>query len=227
MRVLAIETSTARGSLALVEGDTVLASEEFRSHRAHNAMLFEPLERVLELPGARDPEIIVVGTGPGSYSGVRVGIAVANALGLALDAPVLGIPSLLAPSAADDAADYTVVGDARRHSFFRIEVRGNRVSREAELMEAERFTASVSELLRRGETVITFDEVIPAPLAEMAAEIRRDVPGARNLASLAQAMGEKERAAGRACPLEPIYLRAPFITRPGGAAPEAAAGEER
>ena len=71
MEILAIESSTSRGSLALWRDGRLVAVEEFQSERAHNSVLFGPLEAVLRQAEALD--LIVCGTGPGSYSGVRVG----------------------------------------------------------------------------------------------------------------------------------------------------------
>ena len=81
--ILGIETATPRASLALYDrdADEVLWSRDFTTERAHNGVIFEPVSEMLEQ--YRDQLTgIVVGVGPGSYSGVRVGIAVANGLGL-------------------------------------------------------------------------------------------------------------------------------------------------
>ena len=114
--LFAIETATACGSVALWKEDTVVMEETFTAPRGHNTAIFEPLKRILE-EGRSTIERVVVGTGPGSYGGVRVGIAVANTLGVALGISTAGIPSLLAV-AGSEQTNYTVVGDARRGAFF-------------------------------------------------------------------------------------------------------------
>ena len=74
--VLAIETSTPLGSIAVVEqSGNVLFSESFESNRSHNSMLFAPLQRALGTFSEIDA--VIVGTGPGSYTGVRIGISAA------------------------------------------------------------------------------------------------------------------------------------------------------
>ena len=87
--ILAIETSTTGASLALVgrQGGDVLWQASFESDRLHNAKIFDPVAEALDISRGKLGRI-VVGLGPGSYSGIRVGIAVANGLGLALDVPV-------------------------------------------------------------------------------------------------------------------------------------------
>ena len=94
MEILAIESSTPRGSLALWRDRRLVAVEEFQSERAHNSVLFGPLEAVLRQAEALD--LIVCGTGPGSYSGVRVGIAAAIGVSLARCVPLIGMPSVCA-----------------------------------------------------------------------------------------------------------------------------------
>ena len=72
MITLAIETSTTRGSIALTRDGEVLLEQSFASERSHNSQIFAPLGEALELA---IPELIAVGTGPGSYTGARIGIA--------------------------------------------------------------------------------------------------------------------------------------------------------
>src|SRR5690349_8112170 len=112
---LALETSTARGSLALwdAHAQSLIAEETFQADRSHNAALFAPLGRLMEgLPAGTRIEWILAGTGPGSYSGIRVGLAVANALSLALHAPVFGWASIAGLPEAE--GEFWVTGDARR-----------------------------------------------------------------------------------------------------------------
>src|SRR5947209_2188686 len=79
MITLALETSTATGSVALLENGRALFSERFGASRGHGSELFVSLERARSLVSRCDQ--IVVGLGPGSYAGVR--IAIAAAIGLA------------------------------------------------------------------------------------------------------------------------------------------------
>src|SRR6056297_2108198 len=134
--ILAIETSTTHASLALVNSvdGPVVRECRFVSERAHNAVIFEPVTDLLADHGG-DLEGIAVGLGPGSYGGVRVGIAVANGLSLVLGIPVVGISSLEAWET--DSSNCTVLGDARRQTFFRAEIREGELQGESQLLPEE------------------------------------------------------------------------------------------
>ena len=147
--ILGIETATTRASLALYDrdADEVLWSRDFTTERAHNAVIFEPVSEMLEQ--YRDQLTgIVVGVGPGSYSGVRVGIAVANGLGLSLGVPTMGRSSLEAWDVSEDT--YVVISDARRKSYAVAEVIDRRVTGEPDLIDAEVLEAKLSELAAGG-----------------------------------------------------------------------------
>jgi tRNA threonylcarbamoyladenosine biosynthesis protein TsaB len=211
MRWLAIETSTARGSVALGDDETLLGEEIFVAKRGHNAAIFEPLKRLMGKAEA-GLDGIVVGTGPGSYGGVRVGIAVATGLSLAQKVPVIGVPSLLGPSLVP-GEEYVVVGDARRGSFFVAEVGEPRPLAEPELLGEEDFVRRVDALGSEGRVVVTFDE---RPLPEGAGEILSDHPSAAALGRATARMSEGARGEFAGADLQPIYLRAPYITEPKG-----------
>lgn len=198
MDILALETSTPRGSLALWRDGNVVAEEEFHSDRAHNSVLFAPLDRVLRQAG--DLRCIVCGTGPGSYTGVRVGIAAAIGVSLAKNAPLIGMPSVLAlPGAC-----YAVCGDARRGAWWWAEV-------EDGALTVPPTAAPLDETAARARAwngpVFTMD-ASPPPFCEAVPA----VPCAERLAALAAVLPDAEIARLAALPVEPLYLTAPFVT---------------
>lgn len=209
--LLAIESSTPRASLALYDpaADAVVWSREFTSERAHNALIFAPLAEALDHCGRR-LDLIVVGRGPGSYGGVRVGIAVAHGLSLALGAPIVGLSSLEAMGSGE--SDYAVIGDARRQSWFVARVENGRLSGEPQLTDQPGLIADLTLLHRRGNPVYTAD---PA-LAAAHAGVIHSVPDAARLAHRAAALNATTIARLVGEPLEPHYLRAPYITTPKG-----------
>jgi len=91
MRTLVIETATEACSIALVEGDEVLAGAYRMLGRGHAEQL---VPMIAELPERGNARRIAVSLGPGSFTGVRIGLAAARALGLAWGAEVLGYPTL-------------------------------------------------------------------------------------------------------------------------------------
>ena len=91
--ILALETSTRRASLAVVSGsDGELCWEAaFETDRSHNSKIFDPVQEALDRFGDA-LTAIAVGIGPGSYGGIRVGIAVANGLSVSRGLPVECLP---------------------------------------------------------------------------------------------------------------------------------------
>ena len=95
MIVLGIETSTEVGSVALIKDKVVLGEITLNQPRNHSAQLIPAIGALLSLLGVdlEDLEGISVGLGPGSFTGLRVGLSTAKGLALALGKPLVGIPS--------------------------------------------------------------------------------------------------------------------------------------
>ncbi|MFU7529226.1 tRNA (adenosine(37)-N6)-threonylcarbamoyltransferase complex dimerization subunit type 1 TsaB [Qipengyuania sp. ASV99] len=91
MRILAIETASEACSVALFDGPQLLAREHHVLGRGHAESLVPMIE---SLPDRGRADRIVVSLGPGSFTGVRIGIAAARALGYAWSAEVFGYPTL-------------------------------------------------------------------------------------------------------------------------------------
>ena len=95
--ILALDTSTEMASIALYRrGDGVLAEQSWRSGREQTTQLLPNVQRLMELAGVavRELEGIAVATGPGSFSGVRIGLSTAKSVAYALQIPLWGVPSL-------------------------------------------------------------------------------------------------------------------------------------
>jgi tRNA threonylcarbamoyladenosine biosynthesis protein TsaB len=113
--LLAIDTSAPRLALAVLAGDRVeTLVEDMATGQAER--LFPALDELLGRCGVayRDLTRIAVTTGPGSFTGLRIGLSAARGLGLALNIPVLGIPSLFALSLAAGCDPVAVLLDAKR-----------------------------------------------------------------------------------------------------------------
>ncbi len=91
MRMLAIETASEACSIALFEGETLIARDHRTIGRGHAEAL---VPMIAELPDKGRADRILVSLGPGSFTGVRIGLATARALGFAWQAEVLGYPTL-------------------------------------------------------------------------------------------------------------------------------------
>ncbi len=116
MPTLAIDTSSAL-SVAVVDGDNVLARASTYAPRGHAELLAPMVRDALRAAGIEAPSAIVVGTGPAPFTGLRVGLVTARTLGLAWDVPVLGVCSLDALGAAHGGS-VTVIADARRREVY-------------------------------------------------------------------------------------------------------------
>ncbi len=96
MRLLAVDTSTSHLAVALLEGDELLASLVQRVFRGHAACLLPAIDAVLAAAATRkeELEVLAVCRGPGSFSGLRIGLAGLAGLAAALELPLLGFVSL-------------------------------------------------------------------------------------------------------------------------------------
>ena len=198
MTILAIDTSTNHGSVALLADGEMRLDETFVADRSHSATLFAVLERAVALAPRVDQ--VVIGLGPGSYAGVRIAIATAIGLELGIGAQLAGIPSVAALET--DAATYLAIGDARRETFYFTHVE-NGVCVEGPLL------ATAAELSQRVAAhpalpIFATETLAGFPAARMA------LPSAARLARLADAA----RGITATGDLEPIYLREPHITPP-------------
>ncbi|HLV64511.1 MAG TPA: tRNA (adenosine(37)-N6)-threonylcarbamoyltransferase complex dimerization subunit type 1 TsaB [Polyangiaceae bacterium] len=212
MRVLALETSTRRGSAALLEGSRVLATAEHEELNAHAERMLGLVEGLLERCGWSRASIerVAVGTGPGSFVGLRVGIALAQGLALGLDVPVVGVSSLRAMAGA--------VPDARREPRLALlDARRNEVFAAAYAADGRELLApravaraSAAELVRELGAPI----VVGAVAAELAldAELLRgtelDLPHAQFVGLLSESLRPEE------FPAVPQYCRSAGATLP-------------
>lgn len=203
MTALAIETSNARGSIAVVRDGAVLFERTFVSERSHNSQLFAPLGEALAACG-NDLQKIVVGLGPGSYTGARIGIAAAQGLAVSRGVEVVGLPSVLAPDVADLPRRFVVCGDARRGSFFTAEIIDGHVVGEIKLFDAAAFAYQRAADSERAW--FCFDDKVPLLIPD----VRLAKPSAVVLAKLAQT--QNVEAASQV--LEPVYLAGAFVTAP-------------
>ena len=114
-KILAIDTSTSRTSVAIIDGDTLVFSGHRDGATAHGPSLPALIQEALAVS---DVEEVVVGMGPGPFTGLRVGIAFAQSFALASDIPVRGVCSLDAIAAQVDEKDFIITVDARRKEVY-------------------------------------------------------------------------------------------------------------
>ena len=114
-KVLAIDTSTSRTSVAIIEDAKVLYSGFRDGATAHGPSLPALVQEALSIS---DVDEVVVGMGPGPFTGLRVGIAFAQSFALARQIPVRGVCSLDAIAAQIKENDFIITVDARRKEVY-------------------------------------------------------------------------------------------------------------
>ena len=196
MKILSLELATERGSLAWLDGDLEFF-REWPNDRKNSAPFFENLDIVAKKFGRA--ERIIVGLGPGSYAGTRIAISTAIGLQISSGAELIGYPSIC----AIEGDEYSVIGDARRKSFFFARIRANELAEGPALMSESELKTSLDRL--EADMSIFCSE----SLSQFNRAVMR-YPSALLLGRLAQ----NEQLSFSLPPLEPIYLREPHITFP-------------
>ena len=210
MRVLAVETSTLSGGAALLDDERIVGEYILDVRITHSERLMAAIDQLLSDAGwtARDLEGLAVTVGPGSFTGLRVGLSTVKGLALALAIPVAAVPTLDAMAAMLPYAALAVcpVLDARKRevyaSLYRWDGLGMR-------RQWDYLAIAPDDLARRlDEPVIVVGdgaETISSPFARRVEPPRRGpapaVVGALGCARLAR--GDTVAAAD----LVPIYLR--------------------
>jgi tRNA threonylcarbamoyl adenosine modification protein YeaZ len=212
---LVLETATPGASLGLAEGDGWLIGREFHSDRHHNALLFGPLAELLAGRRAEEIGLVLVGSGPGSYSGTRVGIAAAQGVALAAGCPVVALPSLLGLPAVGEGRECLFIGDARRGAFWTARSAGWELAEAPATLDADELVAQASAAVAAGWHLVTMEEPDRFPLpAAVRAALCCQTPAAERLWQAWRHAPGVRRAAWAAVPPQPIYLKPPHITVP-------------
>jgi len=187
----AFDTATSVASAALVRDDQVLGE---RASRAVEVLA--DIDGLLREAGMKPSALegLVVGTGPGSFTGLRLGLAAARGLAFALDVPVAGVSTLEALAAGAPGA-LPVIDAGRREVFTR--VNEDPVAVAPQELELEAGTVCVGDGALRYRLVLEERGAVVPPDGD-----ERHRPRARFHAELARSFGPAEE-------IEPLYLRIP------------------
>ncbi|MFD5620234.1 tRNA (adenosine(37)-N6)-threonylcarbamoyltransferase complex dimerization subunit type 1 TsaB [Streptomyces yangpuensis] len=206
MLLLAVDTATPAVTVALHDGESVLAASDQVDARRHGELLIPSVDRVLAEAGLKLDAVtgIVVGVGPGPYTGLRVGLVTASTFAAVLGVPVHGLCTLdglaYAAGTAGIEGPFTVATDARRKEVYwaryedpRTRVGEPAVDRPAEIAE------QVAGLPAVGQGALLYPEVFPDARG----------PEHQSAAALASLAAERLAAGAEFLPPTPLYLRRP------------------
>ncbi|HAY23083.1 tRNA (adenosine(37)-N6)-threonylcarbamoyltransferase complex dimerization subunit type 1 TsaB [Desulfobacca acetoxidans] len=122
MLVLAFDTSTSRGGLALMQGGRLLAEYTLESPASYLNRLLPGIDRLLQDAGRsiQEVKLIVVSRGPGNFTGLRLGLSAAKGLALVLGCPVIAVNTLdvLAANFPFASLPVCTVIDAKKHEVY-------------------------------------------------------------------------------------------------------------
>lgn len=222
MPVLALDTSAAVAVALVGDDGAVLAADAVAEDRHHAELLAPMVERVLAAAGVdrRALDLVVVGTGPAPFTGLRVGLVTARTLALALGVAALGVPSLDALAAAASrthpaGTHALVVSDARRREVYSRSYRLDGPGLVVPLGDpAVGPAADAAHAAPAGSVVVGRGAALyPEAFAGLAVDPAVVGPEPAELARLALA----RRAAGEEQPTAPLYLRRPDAVPSAGA----------
>lgn len=217
MKLLAVDTALGGCSVALLDGDRILAHIFEAMDRGHAERLAPMVDEVMRAATTDFSALthMAVTTGPGTFTGQRVGLAFMRGLRLVLHIPLTGVTTLeaIAQAAMDETASTkaAVIHDARREEAYLLLKDGTEVVQQPCVMG---FADAVERIRRFGACALAgtgataAKEMLGADV--LLSSIRQ--PDALWVARLAQTMPVSDAAPG------PLYLRAPDAKLPGGKA---------
>ncbi|MEH0195011.1 tRNA (adenosine(37)-N6)-threonylcarbamoyltransferase complex dimerization subunit type 1 TsaB [Caulobacter sp. CCNWLY153] len=212
MRVLSVDTCLAASSVAVIEGGRVLAARSEPMTRGHQERIAPLAKEVAAEAGIvfSDLDRIAVTVGPGSFTGLRVGLSFAKGLAEALSIPCVGINSLEALAASSGASGFVAaVLDAKMAQVYLQVFDGGKALMAPDALDIGSATARLAELYSGGAATL---------VGSGAVLLEGVLPEATRLdLAAADPVAIARLAAARPAPTHsprPLYLRAPYATAP-------------
>jgi tRNA threonylcarbamoyladenosine biosynthesis protein TsaB len=223
MRVLSIDTSTVRGSISLLEGEDVVAGLRSTSLETHSARLLRGIDFLLAAAGwtLGDIELVACSKGPGSFTGVRIGLSTALGLAQTLRVPLAAVSTLdaVAHGLRFLKGRLAVVMDAQRSQLYCAEyILGGGRSR-CDVKPALLEPGDIARRIRKrrtfvaGDGVARYREAFGASLEGWPRVAPSGLFIADELGRLAQ-LRRRHWRTGEWLSVEPLYVRPPDALKP-------------
>lgn len=197
---IAIETSTPQASLCLAEDDTILSTASWTTERNHDAYIFPALQQVMDILENRKPDWVLVGSGPGSYGGVRVALAAAVGICTVTGARTVALCSWEALAQGEAC----IVSDARRGGWTL-----RRPDGEISVISPDELRQLASDAHTLLYSTERAEKMQQAGVCVAKSGL---IPTAERLVRVWHGLDDKEREVRATLPAEPIYVRPPHIT---------------
>ncbi|MBF0527896.1 MAG: tRNA (adenosine(37)-N6)-threonylcarbamoyltransferase complex dimerization subunit type 1 TsaB [Deltaproteobacteria bacterium] len=226
MKILALDTSTQIGSLALLDKGQVLAQADLPRGETHSITLLPALRDMLALRNlsVHDLDLVAVGLGPGSFTGLRIGLSTAKGLAWAAGKPLVGVSTLDALAWAMPPGHNSIcpVIDGRRRQVFAVFFQWMADSADGgayvAVTEPSAYTKDQLLAFVKRETVFIGDGLVRwgADLAESLGPLyirgpeRLDYPSAVAVGMVALKL-HRQGAETRPAHISPCYIRPPDI----------------
>lgn len=214
-QILVLETTTTHASVGIRTRAGDWHEAAWSSQRDHHHFLFGHLQTLIRHAGVASNQfdLVLVGSGPGSYSGTRVGIAAAQGVSLASNCTTAALPSLAAVASAKLRSEILVIGDARRSGFWHASVRDGIPMREPLLSTKQELAAQLEQTRQQGIPIVSWEEPSRFPFhEELIRSIRFESPLASGLMRTWQQADPELRLRWQSAVAEPLYLMPPLIT---------------
>lgn len=208
--ILSIELSTPAASIALWQKGSFMMEREWQTNRDHTE-IFTHLKKALDSLGGEKINLILVGSGPGSYGGVRVALAAADGISLAQGSDIAAVCSWEALFAPNNNSTW-VIANARRNGWVTGNIQNGRISGDLAIIPTSDMPAWIEERATKEEQIFSTESPEMVQKAGLPSVIPGVTPTARLLVESWLAKTPDEQETSLKTPPSPIYVRPPHIT---------------
>lgn len=219
MKILGIDTSTMAANVAVLEDDKLICEYTINTKKTHSQKLMPMIENMLKLSEIEVKDIDAIGicVGPGSFTGLRIGMATAKAMAHVNNIPLIGVNSLEILGANMDLCDKKICAilDAQRNQVYMntYELENNKIKEldEINIMPIddllEKLSASNEEWVIVGEAVYKYKEKIEAISNITIPSPANNITKASSLCMVAKDKFEENKDVHNCYDINPMYIR--------------------